>query len=1812
MSSRRGRHRRAPSSRGDNNNNDDATNEGDEEDARRRSTRGEEQRERNHRTTTTTPGTTLGGDAMDRNVRARVDEIFNSLIENVNEDARAGIASYIAQLARDTASSSGGGSAPNKKQHQERLAEYAKQIQSSCTGGVAAFDDDAANPTKRNEKTTSTKMMKMPSKVEPTWREYATEEQLVNFLNANDANITVKWGKKKLLDLCEKHLAKVTEPALKISKELVTVTNAFEEWMHAVGKKNANKTFVEVAKQDENELLSSSMAGLSSKDKATEILNELRACEREATEHIEYIKNNLDPFKVMQYPVHGCSILDLSYVHVDFSNRVMIGLFPILEAASHGSETGGKFYDLGQKERNCRKKTHRYKSWTTLGLELVQVAGKCMEYVFAIIGTSLNESNLTDPEKATKFLVELCSLREKWRCSSKEMVASKLTTSFLEMLVLNDPKLKKLYAAGEREDVDEEERRRIVMQLPPHALTQLHESFHGVTRPSSEYCVPPDLTWECLWIPPTPSFKVGGGSNNGDDVSDDDNNVVNNNNVTRNNNRINNNDVDDERGPLNNMTAVEQDFVANYRRRNQAIGDIRTDAIPRARDAHSARFHPYAGFPPMMPMEDVDHEEDDEEEQEEEREDDNGDRDAPSPFVRLRERRDREPHRLRTMARRLRILGRPGLSGRNLAREVSEFSQLFEDDRRRQYEDQQERINYGAVQRLLEGDGRAYGANSARILELARANSTHLRSRTTNWSTNPALYRHDPSLRGVRMHDDRFGRDMDLHSPLIPPDRARAHGPRMTIDTDVTNVTYTVSHLVRRLRSIGPPPDGRWKSRSPMFIRLIEHIVRWELLGNATFVTPDVYPQRFPVADRLAKLIPQSGRWMVILVRGLGLHCVPMLHCILHGLRSNKPKMREFEGHPGAIFCAGAATCVRLALESIIKNDGKPPSVLSQEYWKTLAHVGECLMFWCIGGKRYFHEIPAESIISDRKMRSRAVARKAVLAGLAGDDIDNWGIAIAKGAPLMLSALSQTETVSQSTMDAVSGVLFLISHLIEQEARIDPRWRNALQMAKMSTLPKEIIASLFECQTWANEVTAAVHRTMAGKTPIDALIEKESNDSNAHTTDPKNKKVSASVGNKKRPAPGSEMQAIQNFDFRDPKNTRKGIRFGFLIALVATWSHGKPGFMDAKYLDTFINSDDVDANCGAHHHRETKLRKKNISTTPKQAMMVASSTATSSTHLFKIILSSLERCGDGLLAAIEPLARIGWALDGENSGIRGVLQQIGKAKFLGEFAGEFPVHSPSQQLVDMIQLLLHAAVELRNYASSNGDDYVYMPCHYLESRREILGSLLTHANWKRSFSCLECIAPNMFYFGSSLDLVGAANVIFPPSFRVLRLKNDLKRLLSDMHGNVPQISVKLRRAMPCDDAWRAIKNAVGPLLGRTFSCSFDSEDGVGNGVAREAWTVLIQALLEGHPTRVGPSEAVFTSWSNTKGLRRDSTMSLSAMHSGDHDDLPSFEGALRTLRPDCSPHAARFAGRIVGLLISNEKTADLPLVPWLWQALLHKPLKAELLAQVDDDFKRTLLPIKTCDWSDPRISWVKEDPPAFVIAAPTRADPNKVKELVPGGANVFVDERNRGEYVDLYAQHCMIRCSTTLANSTLGLPSSSSLFSPSDESDDIQTKQNISVNLAAFSSGFDEVVPRELVSSWEWEDLELLVCGLQDINVISWEQATTYEPKPPPHCTLAVTTETRARWFWDAVKSMNSEQKHALLHFWTAFRKLPHTGFRGLRFNLRFDDQKSSNHLPMAQTCFFTLRVPNYASYEETKEKLLKAISECCFGFGFS
>jgi hypothetical protein len=50
---------------------------------------------------------------------------------------------------------------------------------------------------------------------------------------------------------------------------------------------------------------------------------------------------------------------------------------------------------------------------------------------------------------------------------------------------------------------------------------------------------------------------------------------------------------------------------------------------------------------------------------------------------------------------------------------------------------------------------------------------------------------------------------------------------------------------------------------------------------------------------------------------------------------------------------------------------------------------------------------------------------------------------------------------------------------------------------------------------------------------------------------------------------------------------------------------------------------------------------------------------------------------------------------------------------------------------------------------------------------------------------------------------------------------------------------------------------------------------------------------------------------------------------------------------------------------------------------------------------------------------------------------------------------------------------------------------------------------------------------------------------------------------------------------------------------------------VRFDPSLSTEHLPTAQTCFLTLRMPIYASKSQLSERLLLAISYATSGFGF-
>lgn len=71
-------------------------------------------------------------------------------------------------------------------------------------------------------------------------------------------------------------------------------------------------------------------------------------------------------------------------------------------------------------------------------------------------------------------------------------------------------------------------------------------------------------------------------------------------------------------------------------------------------------------------------------------------------------------------------------------------------------------------------------------------------------------------------------------------------------------------------------------------------------------------------------------------------------------------------------------------------------------------------------------------------------------------------------------------------------------------------------------------------------------------------------------------------------------------------------------------------------------------------------------------------------------------------------------------------------------------------------------------------------------------------------------------------------------------------------------------------------------------------------------------------------------------------------------------------------------------------------------------------------------------------------------------------ELKPGGRNIRVTERNKHEYVDLVVEH---RLTTA-----------------------------IRPQINAFLEGFNELIPRDLISIFNDKELELLISGLPDID----------------------------------------------------------------------------------------------------------------------
>lgn len=263
-----------------------------------------------------------------------------------------------------------------------------------------------------------------------------------------------------------------------------------------------------------------------------------------------------------------------------------------------------------------------------------------------------------------------------------------------------------------------------------------------------------------------------------------------------------------------------------------------------------------------------------------------------------------------------------------------------------------------------------------------------------------------------------------------------------------------------------------------------------------------------------------------------------------------------------------------------------------------------------------------------------------------------------------------------------------------------------------------------------------------------------------------------------------------------------------------------------------------------------------------------------------------------------------------------------------------------------------------------------------------------------------------------------------------------------------------------------------------------------------------------------------------------------------------------------------FVGRIIAKAISDNRLLDCYFTRSFYKHMLGQPVDLGDLQSIDPEFHKSLL-------------WILENDITDVIDLTFSVEDEefgsfKIIDLKPDGRSIPVNENNKREYVRLVTEY---KLSTA-----------------------------IKPQIDAFLRGFNEVLPLSYVSIFNESELELLISGLPEIDIDEWRNNTEY--------TGYTVASPQIQWFWRAVRSFDQEYRAKLFQFVTGTSKVPLEGMSKLqgssgiqRFQIH-RDYGPRHRLPSAHTCFNQLDLPEYESFENLKDLLIKAICECSTGFG--
>ena len=105
---------------------------------------------------------------------------------------------------------------------------------------------------------------------------------------------------------------------------------------------------------------------------------------------------------------------------------------------------------------------------------------------------------------------------------------------------------------------------------------------------------------------------------------------------------------------------------------------------------------------------------------------------------------------------------------------------------------------------------------------------------------------------------------------------------------------------------------------------------------------------------------------------------------------------------------------------------------------------------------------------------------------------------------------------------------------------------------------------------------------------------------------------------------------------------------------------------------------------------------------------------------------------------------------------------------------------------------------------------------------------------------------------------------------------------------------------------------------------------------------------------------------------------------------------------------------------------------------------------------------------------------------------------------------------------------------------------------------SIRYQLGFFLKGFYEIIPLPLISVFDIQELELLISGLEEVDIQDWKTNTVYTG-------IYNADHKVIRWFWDIIENkFDNEQRLRFIQFVTGSSRIPVGGFALLFFLFSF------------------------------------------------